>query len=305
MKRTLTGLVILLAAVALLAGLLWMKSRREGAALRAGAVFDTTRISEVHDLRIGYLRDSTRLLRLGGRWVTARDTFPVDTARMGKVLRSLLGLREYETVTDSADAQSLWDYGLNPEDAKRVEWTWSDGSKEQVLLGKTSTLDFSFVYWMRAGSARVFRTPGSFIWDVSPRTDDWREKAFWPAFAASDIDSLTVAWKDASGGPVQYRVARTASKPLSAAAQKLFEKATQFTADDFGTELDPNRAAISLADPAMTIRIHLNDGTEHILRAGPVFMGLQYTQHPAHRNLVWVFKWRYDYFRKTPEALIQ
>jgi hypothetical protein len=218
---------------------------------------------------------------------------------------------------------------LNPEDAKSVEWVWGSGvsgdpqDTVRVLLGKMSSLDYSFIYWKWRDRPEIYRTPGSFIWEVSPRAADWKEHAFWKSFEPADVSAIAVDWRDSTGAVQHYRVERSVSSKSAgpnsfkltepkvgpASSQvvgKLFEKAAQFVADDFGIELDPNVnrvAEVIRTKPALVIRISLKNGTTHTLKAGPIFEGLQYAQHPYHRNLVWVFKWRFDYFRKTPEQL--
>jgi hypothetical protein len=315
--------LILAAAVFLLAAVLWVKQYREGAPRRSGFVFDTTRAGEMKSLRVQYHRDSMQLLQVHlGRegWVT-EDGYPVDTARLRVARGWLLRLRAREKVSDAADTQSLWEYGLNPEDARMVEWTWASGDTVRILLGKTSTLDYSFTYWKWKEPARggaVYRTPGNFIWELSPRAADWKEKSFWTPFVPEDVRAVTVDWRDSAGALRHYKVERAGTDsfrlaepevaPVSRrAAEKLFEKAAQFTADDFGLELDPNAGAALeriRVHPAIIVRILLKNGKTHTLRAGPIFREYQYTRHPYHPNLVaWVFKWRYDYFKLRPEDL--
>lgn len=307
--------LLLVAALLLLASVVWVKKYQEGAPRRNGFAFDTTRAADIAGLRVQYLRDSMQLITANHRWLTAGDSFPVDTVRIRKVVGSLLGLQMREKVSDSADAQSLWEYGLDPENAKRVEWQWASGETVRILLGKTSSLDFSFTYWKWADRPEVYRTPGSFIWEVSSRAADWKERGLWAPFTAADVRALTVDWHDSTGTIQHYRVERAGKDsfqitephvaPASrVAVENLFNQAPQFAADDFGLELDPVGNRIPLSDPAMVIRILLKNGTMHTLKAGSVFEGYQYTQHPYHHNLVWVFKWRYDYFKKRAEDLI-
>ena len=306
---------ILLAALLLLVSVLWVKNYREGAPRRNGFVFDTTRAADVTGLRVRYLRDSMELVTSGKRWWTAGDSFPVDTLRVRKVLGWLLRIQMREKVSDSADGQSLWEYGLDPENAKAVAWTWASGDTTSVLLGKTSSLDYSFTYWKWRDKPAVYRTPGNFIWDVSPRAHDWRERSLWAPFTVANVRAVSVDWRDSAGAMQHYKLERAGdtgfrlTEPLAAvaardAAEKVFLRAPEFAADDFGLELDPDHDRVSLADPAVVVRILLKNGTTHTLKAGRVFRGYQYTQHPSHRNLVWVFQWRYDYFKKRPEELI-
>jgi hypothetical protein len=316
--------LILIAAVLLLAAVLWVKSYREEAPRRGGFAFDTTRAAEVTSLRVQYHRDSMLIRAAGdGAWVT-QDGYPVDSARLREALGWLLRLRTREKVSEAADARSLWDYGLNPEDAKTVEWTWASGETERVLLGKTSALDYSYTYWKwkdpRRGGA-VYRTPGNFAWNVSSRVHDWKERRLWPPFTAADVRALSVDWRD--GAAVRhYRLERTEgaaataeesgyllTEPYRAPASRavadhLFENAPQFAADDFGLELDPRWQSATVADPEITLSIILKNGTTYTLKGGEVFREYQYSRHPRLPHLlVWVFRWRYDYYKKSPEEL--
>ena len=148
--------------------------------------------------------------------------------------------------------------------------------------------------------------------------NDWRDRNLWPAFTSGEVQGIAVDWVDPKGVVQHYKVERVGdtafkiTEPIEVAANrsdamKLFEKAPQFTADDFGLELDPNleKSIRDLhASPLITIRIFLKNGTTHTLKGGGSLQGYQFTQHPYHRNIVWVFKWRYDYFKKTVDELM-
>jgi hypothetical protein len=314
------NLLILAAALLLLALVVGVRNCREEAPRRDGFVFDTARAAEVTRLRVRYRMDSVTLITIpeGGnrRWVTPGDRFPVDTARLRKALGWLLRLQRREKVSDSASGDRLAEYGLDAAEAKAVEWTWASGQTVTLLLGKTSGMDFSYTYWKWADRPEVYRTPGNFVGDISPRAMDWKDLALWAPFTASEVRAVEADWLDAQGERVAYRVERAPGetgtefrlvKPFeapaaSAQAAPLFEQAPHFAIDAF-LEEDPDPATVSLEPPQVVLRILLGDGSERRLVAGPAFGGFRVARHPSHGSGVRLFQWRFDAYRKTPEQL--
>jgi hypothetical protein len=324
MKKALVALFSAALALGLVVALMkW----RDVLAARPHPVFADTRLDNAAALTIRYLGDSVTLSPREGRWVTSDDGFPADSTHLRRAFAALASLEARETVADSAGAEDLLEYGLSPEETKRVEWRTRDGATHRIQLGKLSGIDFGSLYWKREGGSQVFRSPGKFIWDFSSRPVDWKDtNLFYPRapFTPEDIRSLDVEWEAAdSVSPalttVSWRLERsgdsdyvlttpassTAVSAKRADAAKLFLHAAQFKIDFFVPGGDSLKGGAALDAPFMTIRIALKDGSERTVTAGSaVAMLYRFARYAAHPDPVRVFKWRFEYFRKRPEELV-
>jgi len=279
----------------------------------------------VTSLRVAYLGLNVSLRRGTQTWLVEGDDFPADTARVRRVLGYLLGLQTREEVSRDESGKSenldLAAYSLDSANARAVEWTFADGRVFRVLLGKVSGIDFGSSFWKPRDEAVVYRTPGTFVFEVSSRPQDWKDTNLFVPFAPEDIRSLAVDWEDSNGvmqaytlerveaeGGSSFRLTRpTTAVADSQAAARLFRYSTHFKVDEFVPGVDaaatPERRA-SLETPMMTIRIQLKDGTTNVITAGAIVDGLyRYIKHPWHSDPVRVFLWRFDYFVKTGEEL--
>jgi hypothetical protein len=323
-----------LAAALLLGVVFFLKGRTEKAAVSARYAFDTGAAARVTRLHVEYLGDRITLLRDKGAWLTAGDSFPADTARLRRVIAHLLAMQVREPVSrDTTGSPNLVEYGLDSASVRRVEFTLGEGAHSKthrVLLGKTSGIDFGSSYWKFADKAGVYRTPGSFVYEISSRSQDWKDTNLFVAFRAGDIRSLRVEWNTDTGTTHHYRIERIEPidrkasaedsaqstgfrlrEPVDAPAGRsasiaLFRYATQFKVDEFVPGIDVQKPRAALDRPVMTIRILLKDGSERVVVAGGMVDGLyRYVRHPWHRDPVRVFSWRFDYFDKTLEELLE
>jgi hypothetical protein len=313
------ALLSLLGALLLLGLVFWFTNHREKAAARPRHAF-TLGPDEVVRLRVDYLGDSATLIRTGRGWLTAADSFPADTARLRRVLGHLLALQNRETVSDSADAAALAEYGLDSATVKRVEWELADGRVIRVRLGKISGIDFGSTFWKPAADPAVYRTPGTFIWQVSSRVRDWKDTNLYAGFSERDVRSVEVAWRtpdsvrhayrlerDSGKGDTAFRLAKPFAAPaLRAPAAKIFRHAAQFKIDEFPPGVDSSAAFAALDHPVMTLRIVLQDGSARTVEAGAeVDAYYRYVRHSWHKAPVRVFRWRFDYFAKTPGDFVE
>jgi hypothetical protein len=260
------------------------------------------------------------------RWVVAGDDFPADAAKLSRVLGHLLTLQTGEPVSrdDSGRTENLnlKEYGLDSASARFVEWTFADGRTLHVLLGKVSGIDYGSSYWKPRDEAVVYRTPGTFVFDVSSRTQDWKDTNLYvphAPFGPTDIRSVAVTWRDSVNALHEYTLERdrdtnfvlrtaenTDRQPANKkAAAAVFTHAAQFKVDEFVPGVDSSATRAGLENPVMTIRVTLKSGTEHRIEAGNAVDGLfRYTRHPTHPAPVRVFGWRFEYFRKTGEDFL-
>jgi len=170
-KKTLLALA---AAVLLLAVALFLDHHRDVSRLSSQFAFDTAQKADISYLRVIQQNDTAVLLKTGGMWVTAQDSFPVDTAKMNKDLSYLLSLQSKEMV--SSDPARLSEYGLDSNEAKHVEWKTAGGTTYRAVIGKTSGVDYSSTYWKFEDKPEVYNTPGDFTWEVGVHPADWKDR---------------------------------------------------------------------------------------------------------------------------------
>lgn len=320
MKKALLALAV---ALLVLAGIFMVKKYAEDSASRPLLAFPEMSVDSVVRLHIEYYGDSVTLVRVGGQWMTAGDRFPADTARLRRVLGHLLALQNREHVSRAATGRSedldLAGFGLDSTRARRVTWTLADGRTANVLLGKVSGIDFGSSFWKPADEAVVYRTPGTFVFEVSSRSQDWKDINLFRPFALRDIHSVAVRWRDSVGHSHHFTLARDGSDTgfvlLSDEdtrvparrdeSARLFTHATQFKVDEFVGGVDTSVSHARLENPVMIVRVTLQDGTAHVIEAGSSVDGLyRYIRHPTHKDPVRVFGWRFEYFRKTGKELM-
>jgi Domain of unknown function (DUF4340) len=328
------ALRLLLLAVALLAGVLLFIRFRELSENAPRKAFVESGLSpdSVARLKVDYFGESVTLERKRGAgwgWVTSGDGFPADTLRMRRVLGYLLNLQSRETVAHNDSGHesrlNLTEFGLDSASARHVEWTLFDGRTYRVLLGKVSGIDFGSSFWKPADSAVAYRTPGTFVFEVSSRPRDWKDTALFAPFASRDIRAVEVTWRDDRDEVHTFALERgeddtsfalragghltPSAQVKQSAAAKIFTHAAQFKVDEFvagvggvDTVATAERRRVLAERPVMVVRILLKNGRTNQVIAGPAIEGMyRYVKHPWHPDPVRVFGWRFEYFRKTGE----
>lgn len=312
MKRT---LIVLLAALAVLAGIL-LKKRSEEKSMRGDAfVLDSARIADVKTVRVVGKKPDTSTLQLkDGKWVVARDGFPVDTSKVNKILKSVFGLQNKEVVSRNPARYS--EYGLDSVESKQV--TFSDqggGAIADVVIGKTSGADYSSTYWRWAGKPEVFRTPGNFAWEIGTKEDDWKDKKLTQALA-KDLQTIETTWKDSTGAPYHYKLEATSdstwkmlepqdsNRVKKAAASEMASRFTEMSIDEFVSPTDTNLSKVNIDSPMVAVKVTLKNGSSVQLKAGKTIAGYAYTQHPTRKELIKLSAWRFDAFKKKPFELL-
>jgi hypothetical protein len=320
------ALRVLLAAVLLLSGVFLVRYVQERQAARPHLAFANLSIDSVSSLHIEYLGQAVTIKNVGGAWVTSGDEFPADTARLFKVLGHVMALQTQETVAHDEAGNTvdlnLAEYGLDSASARHVTLRLFDGRTYRVALGKVSGIDFGSSFWRPYDRAVVYRTPGTFVFEVSSRTQDWKDTTLYAPIVPDDIRSLAVTWREGPTTMHRYTVERGAETagqetfvlstpeqgPHSAdreQAHKLFLHATQFKIDGFVPGVDSSAVYAGLEKPVMTLRITLKSGAVRLIEAGAPVDGLyRYIRHPTHKDPVRVFGWRFEYFRKKGPELV-
>ena len=322
------ALIALLAVLLVVAAVLGLNRLREWNAARPGHAFSGVRMDEAVRVSVRTDTDSMTLMRGPSGWRLAGDAFPADTLRLARVFSHLAGLQTRETVADSADAATLAEYGFGPGRERLVEWEDARGHVRRVVFGKLSGIDYGSVFWKPFDAPQVYRTPGKFVWEFSPRAMDWKDTNLYhprARFQEKDVRAVEVEWWSVDdGGAVPlvntaaWRLERSGGGGFvltypdtadtvpadSARAARVFRHAAQFRIDGFVPGEDPSRHRAGLDAPVMTVRIELADGTRHEIVAGAVVDGLyRYVRHASHPDPVRVFAWRFDYFAKRAEEL--
>jgi hypothetical protein len=320
------AILALCAALIFLAAVFLVKHYHERAARGPQFAFDDMVIDDVILLRIDYLGQTVTLEKSGGAWVTSGDEFPADTARLRRVLGHLLALQHREVVargTAGPDDQSnLAEFGLDSAAARHVEWGLHDGRTYKVMLGKVSGIDFGSSFWKPSDEPVAYRTPGTFVFEVSSRPHDWKDTNLFARFHPDEIQMVAVTWRGSGNESYQYALHRSVDstgytsfllstpsggETLAArdAAARIFTHAAQFKIDGFVPGVDSAASRAALDNPVMTIRITLKSGVEHLVEAGAPVDGLyRFIRHPTHNHPVRVFGWRFEYFRKKGEDLV-
>jgi hypothetical protein len=310
MKRTLIILVVALAALGLI---LMKKNRTERSRQTDRFVLDSTWKAGVNKLTVAKKPDTASLEKKDGKWVVAKDGFPVDTAKINKVLGYLFKLQDKELVSKSKER--LAEYGLDTVEAKHVGFQEPGGKSAQVVIGKTSGADYSSTYWKWEDKDEVYRTPGNFSWDVPVKNDDWKEKKLFSA-TAKDVKFLDVTWKDTTGKSYSYKleaVTDTSWKMLqpqdsnrvkNALATEMASRIAEMSIDEFPTSKDTNLAKIKLDSPMVWVKVGLKNGSAFEIQGSKVLAGYIYAKHPARPDTIKLSSWRFDAFKKMPFDLL-
>lgn len=316
MKRT---LIVLLAALALLAAVLLMNKNKQKKMQRDVFAMDTTGIAQVKSLRVVKKPDTTELELRNGRWVVARDSFPVDTGKINRVLKHVFKVQTRELVSKSDSAGRLTEYGLDSNEAKYV--TLKDGAGKVVadmVVGKTSGADYSSTYWKRAGSNEVYRTPGNFTWEIGTKNDEWKDRKLF-GFTVKDEKFIEVAWKDTGKAAQTYRFKLEATsdttwkmlepqdsnRVVKTLASDMASRMADMSIDDFVTAADTNVGKAKLDTPEVVVKVTLKDGKTVELKAGRTLDGYAYAKHPDRPEAIKLSSWRLDAFKKKPFELLE
>ncbi|MDB5050252.1 MAG: hypothetical protein JWO30_3323 [Fibrobacteres bacterium] len=312
MKRT---LIVLLAALALLAGILFKKRSNENSISKDAPVLDSAYKAGVTVFRVVKKPDTSALQKKDGKWVVAKDAFSVDTSKINKVMTDIFSLQNKELVSTSS--ARLAEYGLDSNEAKHV--TIQDGSGKtlaQVVIGKTSGADYSSTYWKWESKPEVYRSPGNFTWEIATKDDDWKDRKLFSA-TSKDVKFVEAAWKDSTGLTYNYKLEavtdstwkmlapQDSNRVKNAVATEMATRFAEMSIDEFVTANDTNVAKVKLDSPAVYVKIGLKNGTVHELKAGKTISGYAYTQHPARKDLIKLSAWRFDSFKKKPFELLE
>ncbi len=313
MKRT---LIVLLAALAVLAAIL-LKKRSEEKSMRGDAfVLDSTRIGDVKTVRVVGKKPDTSTLQLkDGHWVVASDGFPVDTAKINKVLKSVFGLQDKEVVSRNPARYS--EYGLDSVESKQVTFLGATGQTvADVIIGKTSGADYSSTYWRWASKPEVFRTPGNFAWEIGTKQDDWKDKKLTQA-RVKDLKFIETTWKDSTGAQYHYKLEATSdstwkmlepqdsNRVKKNLASEMASRFTEMSIDEFVSPKDTNLSKVNIDSPMVSVKVTLKNGSSLDLKASRVIAGYTYTQHPTRKELIKLSAWRFDAFKKKPFELLE
>jgi hypothetical protein len=308
MKKTLW---VLAGAVLLLAMVLLIDHRRDASRQADQFAFDTTQKADVTYLKIVLQKDTTEMIKTGGKWVAAADSIPVDTAKINKSLSYLLRMQDKEIV--SSNPSRLVEYGLDTAQAKHIEWRDAGGKKVRIELGKISGADYRSMYWKWEDRPVVYRTPG-FTYDIATSSADWKDHSL-VTVDARDVKSIEVNWRDSADQSFHYKLEAVNDtlvrmmEPDTALVKKteamdLLAQAGQFVVDDFVVPGDTNVAKARLDTPMVAIRIDLKSGKSHEIKGGKTFNDMVYTRHPFWNKVVMVSSWRFKRFEKMPYELM-
>ena len=311
MKKT----AIALGAALLLLAVVMLKTRRDDASRRADVfAFDTLKRDAVTVLQVRLQKDTARLHKAGGQWVTAQDGFPVDTAKIRNALGYLLELQNKEIVSRSTDPTRLVEYGLDTAQAKHVSWRMGD-KDVKVVIGKTSGTDYSSTYWKWEDQKEIYSTPGNFNWEIASKSVDWKDRSILK-LEAKDVRSVQVDWKDSLGTPTHFKFEAVndstfkllepqASPAKRNAAKDMVTRLADISIDDFPAPGDTNLAKAGLDNPVFILRVALQDGKSHEIKAGKTLDNYAYVQHPRRNDVVKLSPWRFDIFKKKVSDLIE
>lgn len=312
MKRT---LIVLLAALALLAAILFKKRSAETSMRADAPVLDSASKAQVASFRVVKRPDTSALRKQDGRWVVAKDSFAVDTSKINKVMTELFSLQGKELV--SKNPARLGEYGLDSGEAKHV--TLSDASGKamaQVVIGKTSGADYSSTYWKWEDKPEVYRTPGNFTWEIATKDNDWKDRKLFKE-DPKEVRSVETTWKDSTGMTYSYKLEavtdstwkmvapQDSNRVKNAAANEMASRFAEMSIDEFVAPGDSNLAKVSLDTPAVYVKISMKNGASHELKASPTLAGYAYTKHPTRSDLIKLSAWRFDTFKKKPFELLE
>ncbi|MDQ3000484.1 MAG: DUF4340 domain-containing protein [Fibrobacterota bacterium] len=311
MKRT---LIVLLAALALLAGILMKKRSNENSMSKDAPAIDSSWKANAASVRIIKNPDTSALEKKDGKWVVSKDGFSVDTAKINKVLGHVFRLQKKERVSNSA--ARLSEYGLDSVEAKHLSIKDASGKVlAEVVIGKTSGADYSSTYWKWEDKPEVYRTPGNFTWEIATKNDDWKDRKLFGA-TAKDVKFVETSWIDSTGKPFAYKLEsvtdstwkmiapQDSNRVKNAMASEMATRFAEMSVDEFVAPTDTNFAKVKLDTPTVWVKVGLKNGTVHELKASKTLGGFAYTQHPTQKDLIKLSPWRFDSFKKKPFELL-
>lgn len=311
MKR---NLIILVAALAVLAGILWKKKSSDKSMSSDSFVLDSTWKANVTQLSVIKKPDTSRLEKKDGKWVVAKDAFNVDTAKLGKVLTHVFSLQDKELV--STNAALLKDYGLDSVEAKHVSIKDAAGKSADVVIGKTSGADYASTYWKWEGKPEVYRTPGNFTWEIATKDGDWKDRKLFGA-TSKDVKFVEATWKDSTGVAYSYKLEavtdstwkmlapQDSNRVKNALANEMASRFAEMSIDEFVVPADTNLPKVKLDSPAVWIKVGLKSGATHELKGTKTLDGYSFVQHPSRKDTIKLSSWRFDSFKKKPFELLE
>ncbi|MEO7427237.1 MAG: DUF4340 domain-containing protein [Fibrobacteria bacterium] len=311
MKRT---LIVLLAALAVLAAILLKMNSNEKNLQKDSPVLDSTSKSGVTGLRVITKADTSDLQKKDSRWVVGKDGFPVDTAKINKVLGNLFRVQDRELVSNSA--ARLGEYGLDSVQAKHVKISAGTGKPlAEFVIGKVSGADYNSTYWKWEAKPEVYRTLGNFGYEIATKDDEWKTRKLFTA-TAKDVKTVETAWKDSTGAMYSYKLEavtdstwkmlapQDSGRVKNALVSEMASRFAEMSIDEFVAANDTNVAKVKLDSPTVDLKIGLKDGTKLELKTGKVLSGFAYVQHPERKDLIKLSGWRLDAFMKKPFELL-
>lgn len=312
MKKT---LIVLVAALALLGIILFKRGSDRKAMQGDVPALDSAALrADLRTIRI-YKKPDTSVIELkGGSWVVKRDSFPVDTSKVGRVLGYLSGLKAKEKVSQSPDR--LKEYGLDSAEAKHVVILDGNGKPlAEVAVGKTSGADYSSTYWKWEGKPEVYRTPGNFSYELGVKEDEWKDRKLF-GFTPKDIKFLEASWKDSTGAAYAYKIESTSDstwkmlQPVDSnrvVTSLINDAATRYVdmaIDDFVLPADTNLAKSKGDSTTLWTKVTLKNGKSYELSVGKPYDSFYYVKHPTRAETLKLSAWRFDSFKKKPFELL-
>jgi hypothetical protein len=311
MKKTLIVLVVALAAL----GAMLLKTRNDDKSKSSDApALDSTLKAGVTSVHVTKQKDSSSLQLKDGHWTIAKDGFPVDTAKINKVLKNIFTLQTKELVSHNPARYA--EYGLDSVEARHVSFlSISGGIIADVIIGKTSGADYSSTYWRWANKPDVFRSPGNFSWEIGSKNDDWKDRKLVQA-QVKDLKFIEATWTDSLGMSNHYKLEATSDsswkmlEPQDSIWLKknlVSEMATRFTEmsiDEFVSATDTNIAKVNVDSPMVWVKVTFKDGKSQELKGSKTMDGYAYTLHPSRKDIIKLSSWRFDAFKKKPFELL-
>jgi Domain of unknown function (DUF4340) len=312
MKKSLLALA---AAIVLLGLILFMNKRNAAESGKGQFAFDTSQYTQMGSLWVASGADTSRLEVKDGQWVVAKDGWLVDTAKIHKVVKALYGIQSGDMVSNNPARAT--EYGLDSATGKSVSWKDKSGKEvAKVIVGKTSSADFSSTYWKYADKPEVFSTPGNFTWEIAARDEDWKQRRFFPGSTLKDLQFVEVTWKDSLGVAYNYRleaVNDTTWRMLSPApnpvkrkmAEDIYNRVLESQVDDFMLPNDTNKTKVALDSPVVVIKTEFKGGKASEMKISKTLDTYTYVLHPHRADTVRMGSWRFDMFKKKPFELIE
>jgi hypothetical protein len=314
MKRT---LIVLVAALALLAVVLLKSKSNEKAMQKDVPALDSTRRAEAKSLRVVKKPDTVSLEVKDGKWVVAKDAFPVDTGKINRVLKYVFAIQRRELVSTSKER--LAEYGLDSTEAKHVTVKNATGaSMAELVIGKTSGADYSSTYWKWENGPEVYRTPGNFTWEIGTKEDEWKDRKIF-GFTAKDLKFIEVNWTDTGKAKAAYHYKLEAltdstwkmlepqdsNRVVKSMTSDMSSRLADLSIDDFVGAKDTNVTKANIDSPMVAIKATLKDGKVKEVKAGKTLDGYAYAKHPERSEIIKLSSWRLDAFKKKPFELLE